>query len=534
MALWTSLGVAGPMPTTVTAATGLPFSDLQGLDSAHLWGISTAWQMGFINGFPNGTFQPSGVVTRAQSAAIIYRVIQRQRQASLDQGSGVAIITPFSGLNTQPSNIVESLDGNLWFAQAFATQPTTTTLTKFGMIGMVTPSGKITEFSTGLNPASSPEGIVVGPGGNLWFTDFSTNPVGGTTTPAIGMVTPSGQITEFSTGLNPGSTPFDLTAGPGGNLWFTDPGFTSFGGTTTPAIGMVTPSGVITEFSTGLNPGSFPSDLVMAPDGNLWFTDSGTTPAIGMVTPSGQITEFSTGLNPGSAPFDLTAGPGGNLWFTDPGSTSSGSPVTPAIGMVTPSGVITEFSTGLNPGSSPADIIPGPGGNLWFTDTGTTPAIGMITPSGQITEFSAGLAQGSAPSGLMPGPDGNLWFTDTGTTSAIGMITPSGQITEFSAGLAQGSAPSGLMPGSDGNLWFSDQGTTPAIGMITPSGQITEFNINVPGPNLIPKFLILPGVTAASSVPSWASQGALMAGSYDLGWSMCIVATKQDARSVFR
>ncbi len=33
-------------------------------------------------------------------------------------------------------------------------------------------------------------------------------------------------------------------------------------------------------------------------------------------------------------------------------------------------GVIAEFSAGLNNGSSPADIVPGPDGNLWFTDRG--------------------------------------------------------------------------------------------------------------------------------------------------------------------
>ncbi len=33
-------------------------------------------------------------------------------------------------------------------------------------------------------------------------------------------------------------------------------------------------------------------------------------------------------------------------------------------------GAITEFSNGLNPGSDPFAIVPGPDGNLWFTDAG--------------------------------------------------------------------------------------------------------------------------------------------------------------------
>src|SRR6266567_817689 len=60
-------------------------------------------------------------------------------------------------------------------------------------------------------------------------------------------------------------------------------------------------------------------------------------------------------------------------------------------------------------------------------------------PVAQITEFSSGLNAGSYPYGIAPGPDGNLWFTDLGGTGAVGRITPSGQITEFSAGLKPGS-----------------------------------------------------------------------------------------------
>ena len=134
-------------------------------------------------------------------------------------------------------------------------------------------------------------------------------------------------------------------------------------------------SGQITEFSSGLNASSEPIGIASGPDGNLWFTDPASTTAIGRITPSGQTTEFSTGLNAGSLPVEIAPGPDGNLWFTDRGSTK-------AIGRITPSGQITEFSTGLNAGSLPDGIAPGPDGNLWFTDRGSTKAIGRITPSG--------------------------------------------------------------------------------------------------------------------------------------------------------
>jgi virginiamycin B lyase len=102
----------------------------------------------------------------------------------------------------------------------------------------------------------------------------------------------------------------------------------------------------------------------MAPgaDGNLWFTvGSETTTAIGRITPSGHITQFSADLNSASLPGAVAPGADGNLWFAD----FSG-----AIGRITPSGHITEFSAGLNSGSRPFGIAPGAGGNLWFTRYG--------------------------------------------------------------------------------------------------------------------------------------------------------------------
>ena len=173
--------------------------------------------------------------------------------------------------------------------------------------------------------------------------------------------------------MNPGSAPNGIALGPDGNLWFTD----SATILVTLAIGRITPGGAITEFSTGLHPGSLPSGIAAGADGNPWFTDEGgATRAIGRITPGGAITEFSTGLNPGSEPIGIAAGADGNLWFIDPGATT---PAIPAIGRVTPGGAITEFSSGLNNGGYPVGIAAGADGNLWFTDDSTTtPAVGRI------------------------------------------------------------------------------------------------------------------------------------------------------------
>src|SRR6266542_683651 len=113
-------------------------------------------------------------------------------------------------------------------------------------------------------------------------------------------------ITEFSAGISPGAGPLGITAGPDGNLWFTE----NYGN----RIGRITPLGVVTEFSGGLE--SF--DITAGPDGNLWFTESGGD-RIGKITPLGVVTEFGAGITPGAGPYGITAGPDGNLWFTESG-----------------------------------------------------------------------------------------------------------------------------------------------------------------------------------------------------------------------
>jgi len=335
------------------------------------------------------------------------------------------------------------------------------TATVLGSLAAPMPLGTITEFALG--STSSPFRIASGPDGNLWFTDQGTR--------AIGRITTSGTITEFSiasNGGNAGSVPRQIRVGADGNLWFTDVG-------SIPAIGRITTSGTITEYR--LPAGSVPTALAVGTDGNLWFTDkSVSAPAIGRITPSGVITEFgitANGGNIGSLPNGITTGADGNLWFTDQGTTK-------AIGRITTNGAITEFSAGLNAPSLPAAIAPGPDGNIWFTDQGTPTApkaIGRITTAGQITEFSIGLSSNSIPGEITPGADGNVWFTDQGTTpKALGRIVPNGPtwtVTTFP--LNAGSIPNGFRTGPDGNLWFTDTGTTKAIGQFGVDAPTASF-----------------------------------------------------------
>jgi len=345
-----------------------------------------------------------------------------------------------------------------------------------GVIGVVAPGGavdkkvKVTEFSSGVIPG--PFGITAGPDGNLWYTEY------GDTAGGIGRITPAGKVTEFSAGLTAEVQPGGITTGPDGNLWFAE--------NNERRIGRITPDGVISEFSPTTEGNSYPSDtdlgITAGPDGNLWYNAGGP---IGRSTPDGVITEFDVGHNLlWGIP---AAGPDGNLWIMGIGPN--------AIVRITPAGETTEFSAGLTVDTYASGLTAGPDGNLWFTEYNGQ-RIGRITPAGVITEFSAGLT--GTPQGITAGPDGNLWFTEyhdnssgpgvaaPATPGPIGRITPAGKVTEFSAGIAADAYPAGITVGCDGNLWFSEyddetEAGVSQIGRITPKGKVTEFSAGITG-----------------------------------------------------
>jgi streptogramin lyase len=202
-------------------------------------------------------------------------------------------------------------------------------------------SGRFIEYPLPMS-ISAPGGLVVGPDGNLWFTEYGGN--------AIGRISPKGVLKEFRL-PSANSDPSGITTGPDGNLWFVESYYGS-------KIGRITPTGTITEFSvpSATTNNSGLTGITTGPDGNLWFVES-YSDGMGRITPRGVITEFR--LVPGTGPFGIAAGPDGNLWFTE----SNGN----RIGRITPQGAITEFPL-PQLGSGLDSITRGPDGNLWFTE----------------------------------------------------------------------------------------------------------------------------------------------------------------------
>lgn len=297
----------------------------------------------------------------------------------------------------------------------------------------------------------------------------------------------------------------DVTTGPDGNLWFTEPGVGR--------VGRITPAGAVSEFPLPQGR-SASGGITTGGDGNLWFTE---TDRVGRITPAGAVAEFP--VAPGAHLTGITAGSDGNAWFMDTDNQK--------IGRVTPNGGVTEFpipaATALKSYGNVNlfhDLTAGPDGNLWYTAEKTNPRtgarvgeIGRVTTSGEVSvftlpavpksrqsSFSFSFGKSRKPTGtgamlteaITAGPDGNLWFTEhqANGLSRIGRITPNGKITQFAipdtpkGSLAPDVATS-ITTGPDHNLWFNlaeddflnGPNPAPFVGRITPGGKVTVFTL---------------------------------------------------------
>ena len=205
---------------------------------------------------------------------------------------------------------------------------------------------------------------------------------------------------------------------------------------------------------------SAPYICVEGPDGNLWFCESGAA-KIGRFDPrSGAFTEFAL-ADAGATPIGIDLGPDGNLWFAQKKANK--------IGRMTPAGVlsricrpdrkrrprrhrarpgrqclvlgnrgrpdrphhagrqITEFKTGISPGSKPLSIVVRDGA-LWFSEAAGN-RVGRITVDGTVSEFDIPGAD-PQPRAMVTHPDGNIWFVETGA-NALGRLGRDGAFSEF-------------------------------------------------------------------------------------------------------
>ena len=228
----------------------------------------------------------------------------------------------------------------------------------------------------------------------------------------------------------------------------------------------------------------------------------------------------------GALPQEVTVGPDGNLWYTDEVSgVFKFSPKTlealacsassPAVGCEVSANAV-----------APTDIVAGPDGALWFTQSaGGNPrdgrtyfqaGIGRITTTGSYTSYPVPASASSVPGldAITLGPNGNLWFTET-AVNRIGEITPKAvdpTIHEFAlpaadrlaAGVGSSITSADTIAAGPGNdIWFTEQGSN-AIGVMSTSGTLLS-KFTVPNSNLNPT---PQGITEGPDQTMWFTENA--------------------------
>jgi virginiamycin B lyase len=265
----------------------------------------------------------------------------------------------------------------------------------------------------------------------------------------------------------------------------------------------------VQEFADGLTANAGLGDIVLGPDGKLWFTEK-TINKIGRVTPTDPplIEEFDV-ASTFTEPFNITVGPDNMIWFSGKNNNAGGvgrmNPANPAdtqgfggFNVTTPAGIAAgpdgKIWLGDQAGKvvriNPADgaeetlsdidltgfnirnISPGPTGdpNVWVTDFGGKIAkVAPTGPAGVVTPYDV---PGDGTWDITVGPDNNLWYTaPEGNNSKIGRITPAGDFgTQFDA--TDAGDQLGITVGPDGALWFA-QAVANNIGRMTLDGNFT-------------------------------------------------------------
>lgn len=192
---------------------------------------------------------------------------------------------------TNPYGVMPDREGRVWF-----------TGNGNGSLGLLDPaSGKVSLFKTP-SGGGSPNTLVLGDNGDIWFTGQSGNYVARFERTADGR---TGKITEYKM---PGG-PYGLAIDKQGNVWVCR--------YSADKLGKLDPkTGKITELSTGA--GSRPRNIATAPDGSLWVTLYGKGKLVRVDPLASKITgEFALPSGPNAGPYSVNVDAAGKVWANE-------------------------------------------------------------------------------------------------------------------------------------------------------------------------------------------------------------------------
>ncbi|MEY2400250.1 MAG: virginiamycin lyase [Ilumatobacteraceae bacterium] len=271
--------------------------------------------------------------------------------------------------NSQPRSIASGSDGNFWFTESSEFLP--------AAIGRITPAGAVTEFPVGCGGCILTD-IVQGPGGILYYTSNNAE---------LGRITAAGVVLAPIPMPNSSVLAGNL-ASDGTSIWITD-----FNNNVVWRYRIA--GGTFTQY-TPPTAGSVPFDVAVDSVGTVWFTEFGNN-AIARLNPvSGAITEIPTT----SPPRGIIVAEDGQIWFTSRFATP------PAVGRLNPAtNTVVEFAVG---DGGPEGIAASLDGSVWFT-LNAKGSVARITNSGVITEGK--VVKGSDPFGIAVDSQGDPWYT---------------------------------------------------------------------------------------------------------------------------
>ncbi len=296
-----------------------------------------------------------------------------------------------------------------------------------GDLNWTAPLVQSSDFAT--PSPGQPFDIAAGPEGNLWFTDDYLN--------TIDEINPVTHATSEYPAPTPDGSPAEITTGPEGNLWFTEYAASK--------IGEINPVTHATSDFPTQTPESSPYYLTVGPEGNIWFTEV-IKSRIGEINPVTHATSDFPTPTAEAFPFGITAGPEGNIWF--------GEPAADKIGEINPVTHTTSDFSLASVHSEAVGLLAGPEGNLWFTDPYRN-KIGEFDPVTHATNEYPIPAYESEPEHLAVGPEGNIWFTER-EADRVAEINPITHVASDFGTPTEESYPLGITAGADGSIWFTE------------------------------------------------------------------------------
>lgn len=355
--------------------------------------------------------------------------------------------------NGTPEGIVAGPDGAMWF-----TDSQNQAVVRLAADGSFRPFP--IEDSSG-----APGPITVGPDGNLWFIEYFSA--------SIGRATVGGEVTVFPV---PTLLLRDIGGGPDGNVWFTTaiaaPEVGGTQGRLGGALGRITPSGTVSIFPVRREVYS----LAEGPDDALWAT---SYDSLVRVTTGGQDQIFPVETEAG----DITAGPDGAMWFTSrcffllqAETAGISPPCRYGIGRLTTDGRLTRFLQD-EADHDTVSITRGPEDNLWFTRAdGRISRLNLAGTVDDIVTLSEGVA-----TDITIGPDGALWYIvrpDEGPAIQQQPRNRIGKVNSLAFGFIDiaNSGPLGMAPGLNGSVWFTDVDGD-RVGRLDRNGGLIQYEL---------------------------------------------------------